>query len=356
MLIKFVEIANFRKLLSVRVDFAEKQTLFVGANNSGKSSAMLGLRRFLVPKRCAFEIHDLTLCHWPEIDRIGQSWIDAHNANETVELSIDPWLPLLPTLDLWLDVDAGEMHHVRDLIPTLDWEGGTLGVRLRYEPTKLEDLFKDFIAAVNDVEALRAAAAQAHAEKVAVEGADTPQSKLTLWPATLVDYLSRRLSKNFTIRAYTLDPAKLQPPPKGGQALPHSHELSGTRQKLYHATRNRGQPRPSLADADRTSRLVDSHYHRSRQPGGRNDQRCPARPRRGAKHQQRHVTPVGADVKRCGCAMGSNGRRANVGREVSCQEQPPQSSLQAAQKSHDRLRNPPRSGVVFRYALWAGSA
>lgn len=222
MLIKFVEIANFRKLLSVRVDFAEKQTLFVGANNSGKSSAMLGLRRFLVPKRCAFEIHDLTLCHWPEIDRIGQSWIDAHNANETVELSIDPWLPLLPTLDLWLDVDAGEMHHVRDLIPTLDWEGGTLGVRLRYEPTKLEDLFKDFIAAVNDVEALRAAAAQAHAEKVAVEGADTPQSKLTLWPATLVDYLSRRLSKNFTIRAYTLDPAKLQPPPKGGQALPQS--------------------------------------------------------------------------------------------------------------------------------------
>ena len=56
MLIKFVEIANFRKLLSVRVDLAQKQTLFVGANNSGKSSAMLALRRFLVPRRCPVRV------------------------------------------------------------------------------------------------------------------------------------------------------------------------------------------------------------------------------------------------------------------------------------------------------------
>jgi len=43
MRIAFVEIANFRKLLSVRVDLHERQTLFVGANNSGKTSAMLAL-------------------------------------------------------------------------------------------------------------------------------------------------------------------------------------------------------------------------------------------------------------------------------------------------------------------------
>ena len=151
--IKFVEIANFRKLLSVRIDFAEKQTLFVGANNSGKSSAMLALRRFLVPRRCPFEVHDLTLCHWPAIDQIGKSWIDAKAADEVIELALEPWLDLLPTLDLWLDVDAGEMHHVRDLIPTLDWEGGLLGVRLRYEPANLSDLYKDFLATVADADA-----------------------------------------------------------------------------------------------------------------------------------------------------------------------------------------------------------
>lgn len=224
MRIEFVEVANFRKLLSVRIDFAEQQTLFVGANNSGKSSAMLALRRFLVPKRCPFEIHDLTLCHWPSIDRIGQDWLDANKASEVAVLSLDPWIDLLPTLDLWLDVDAGEMHHVRDLIPTLDWDGGLLGVRLRYEPTSLEDLFADFIAAVTDAEALRAAASAAHAEKIAAEGHDSPEPKLTLWPATLIDFLSRRISRSFTIRAYPLDPTQLRAPEKSQARLRHCQQ------------------------------------------------------------------------------------------------------------------------------------
>lgn len=219
MLIAFVEIANFRKLLSVRVDFAEKQTLFVGANNSGKSSAMLALRRFLVSRSCPFEVHDFTLCHWPAIDQIGRGWLKSKLADELPSLTLEPWAPLLPTLDLWLNVDAGEMHHVRDLIPTLDWEGGLLGVRLRYEPNNLGDLYKDFVTAVADAEPLRAAAKKAHAEKEAAEGKEIPEPKLTLWPSTLMDYLSRRLAKSFTIRAYTLDPAKLTVP-LNGQACP----------------------------------------------------------------------------------------------------------------------------------------
>jgi predicted ATP-dependent endonuclease of OLD family len=75
--IKFIEIANFRKLLSIRVDLAATTTLFVGANNSGKTSAMLALRKFLSPRRSPFETHDITLCHWPEINGIGQTWINA---------------------------------------------------------------------------------------------------------------------------------------------------------------------------------------------------------------------------------------------------------------------------------------
>lgn len=42
--IKHVEIGNFRKLKTVRIDFASETTIFVGANNSGKTSAMVALR------------------------------------------------------------------------------------------------------------------------------------------------------------------------------------------------------------------------------------------------------------------------------------------------------------------------
>lgn len=223
--IEFVEIANFRKLLSARVDLSTTTTLFVGANNSGKTSAMLAMRRFLSPRRCPFEMHDLTLCHWPNLIALGESWIAARDADEVVDLTIASWVSSLPTLDLWLHVEMGEMHHVRDLIPTLDWEGGRLGVRLRYEPKDLGLLYKDFMSAVTDAEAMKAAAIAA----VAAEHPDVdPQPdppKLTIWPSNLVDFLGKRLSSHFTIRAYTLDPALLVCPVKS-QAQPQALSLA----------------------------------------------------------------------------------------------------------------------------------
>jgi predicted ATP-dependent endonuclease of OLD family len=112
--IKFVEIANFRKLLSIRVDLSESTTLFVGANNSGKTSAILVLRKFLSPRGRPFEIHDFTLCHWPAINAIGQQWLDARAKEEILVFKGADWASLVPTLDLWLQVDAGELHYVRE--------------------------------------------------------------------------------------------------------------------------------------------------------------------------------------------------------------------------------------------------
>lgn len=39
--IQHIEIANFRKLNAVRVDLSGEKTVLVGANNSGKTSAMV---------------------------------------------------------------------------------------------------------------------------------------------------------------------------------------------------------------------------------------------------------------------------------------------------------------------------
>ena len=48
MKIEIVELGNFRKLQNVRIGISEEKTVFVGANNSGKTSAMVALRYFLV--------------------------------------------------------------------------------------------------------------------------------------------------------------------------------------------------------------------------------------------------------------------------------------------------------------------
>ncbi|QGM96248.1 AAA family ATPase [Methylocystis parvus] len=217
--IEFIEIASFRKLLSIRIDLSTTTTLFVGANNSGKTSAMLALRRFLSPRRCLFEIHDFTLCHWPAINSIGEGWIAARAGGEIVNIVIDPWVELLPTLDLWLQVGPGEMHHVRDLIPTLDWEGGRLGVRLRYEPKDLNLLYKEFMAAISDADVIRRAALEAAETATPDAESQVAPPKLTVWPACLTDFLGKRLGSHFAIRAYALDPAKLAAPQKS-QARP----------------------------------------------------------------------------------------------------------------------------------------
>lgn len=219
MYIKFIEIANFRKLLSVRVDLSETTTLFVGANNSGKTSAMIALRKFLTPHGRQFETCDFTLCHWSTIDAIGQSWIDARTNQSLVDFNIADWADLVPTLDLWFHVEPNELHYVKSIIPTLEWAGGQLGVRLRFEPKDLPSLYKEFLAAVDSAQAIHAAAINPN------PFADqSKQAKpLTVWPTSLVDFLDRRLSHFFEIRAYILDPSDVRAPQNSQarrQALP----------------------------------------------------------------------------------------------------------------------------------------
>lgn len=108
MRIEHVEIGNFRKLRKVRVDLAEKTTVFVGANNSGKTSAMIALRQFLVG-RTDFSINDFTLSNWVKLDALGQQWELAKPGED--EQPFD-WDAVLPHLDVWLNVPADDLHHV----------------------------------------------------------------------------------------------------------------------------------------------------------------------------------------------------------------------------------------------------
>lgn len=201
MQIRHLEIANFRKLLSVRVDLSSKTTLLVGANNSGKSSAMLALRRFLVSKASAFRILDLTLSHFPTIDEIGRDWEKA-TASSALPNAGD-WAKWLPMLDIWVSAQQGELHYLRDLIPNFAWKGGLVGMRFRLEPKDIGTLYTDYRSERARVESLEAEIARA---------GEIGNKPLRLWPANLTDYLNRRLATFFTVRWYRLDPGLLTAP------------------------------------------------------------------------------------------------------------------------------------------------
>jgi predicted ATP-dependent endonuclease of OLD family len=195
MRIKFVEISNFRKLKSTRIDFDKKTTIFVGANNSGKTSAMVALRYFLLfPGQLA--LRDITIANWTKIDVLGDAW---ENGAET-EIDIDN---LLPALDVWLDVPLSQIQHVVHILPTLNWAGGLLGVRLKYQIENVENLKAEYL--------LQRTAALAATTK----GPGGEVVKIHIWPKSLTDFLERRLRPHIGIEAFALDPSAVVAPTKG---------------------------------------------------------------------------------------------------------------------------------------------
>ncbi len=199
----FVEIQNFRKLKACRVDIAGQETIFVGANNSGKTSAMDALILFLKKSRHKnFTTTDFTLSNWFSMDRFGIQWTAA-NEEESPDISLYSWVPFLPAIDIWLKADEKDLHRIAHLLPTLDWTPkDLLGVRLVLAPKSMEQLYKDFLAAHKSA---RNAESSSSKEK----------SSLSLWPHSMRDFLDKELHKYFAVQAYILDPSQCHAPENG---------------------------------------------------------------------------------------------------------------------------------------------
>lgn len=201
--IVFVEIENFRKLKSYRIEIASQETVFIGANNSGKTSAMDTMILFLKKgRRKDIATTDFTLSNWSYINQIGIQWFHADDDN-IPDLTLDQWLSYLPTIDIWLDVNDADIHHVIHLLPTLDWTlDQKLGIRLVFAPKDIENLFKSFRDAyqlARDTEPT----------------ASSDKHTFTLWPDSMRYFLDRELHRQFEVKAYVLDPAQCKEPTNG---------------------------------------------------------------------------------------------------------------------------------------------
>ena len=215
MRIAFVEIQNFRKLKACRIEIAQEETIFVGANNSGKTSAMDALILFLKKNRGKdFATTDFTLSNWSSLNQLGKQWV-AYADDEKPDIAVNAWPSLLPSVDVWLKADEQDLHRVAHLLPTLDWTPNELlGVRLVLAPKNMEQLYKDF----------RIAYKSARDAKSASTNAESPPS---LWPNSMRDFLDRRLPSQFEVQSYILDPMQRKNPEHGiakPQSLPHDSD------------------------------------------------------------------------------------------------------------------------------------
>lgn len=119
MKIKKIHLWNFRRLEDVEIGFENEETVFVGPNNSGKTSATTAFRLFLISPN--FSIHDFSVSKVADIDAFG--------------LKDDAEKGSLPSIgmDLWFSIDPNiEYGRVADLLPNASGNFEEVGVRLEY--------------------------------------------------------------------------------------------------------------------------------------------------------------------------------------------------------------------------------
>lgn len=196
MRIQSVHIRNFRKLKNCHIEFGEKATVFVGANNSGKTSAISAIVWFLKNTE-KFTLKEFTATNWELINKLGEKWLEEESIDDTL-LSPHEWDDIVPSMDVWIQVEDGEQYRVNHLIPSLStWEGKIVGVRGQYVPKDVATLYLDFKRAKIKAKVLESTEEYAKA------------SSPELYPHNLCDFLGKgsNLRKYFDVKYYIIDPA-----------------------------------------------------------------------------------------------------------------------------------------------------
>ena len=120
MKIQSIHIKDFRKLKNCRINFGDKETVFVGANNSGKTSAISAIVWFLKNNE-KFTLKEFTATNWALIDELGDKWLAKDPVDETL-LNPHKWDDIVPSMDIWISIADGERYRVNHLIPNRSLE------------------------------------------------------------------------------------------------------------------------------------------------------------------------------------------------------------------------------------------
>lgn len=214
MKLKSIQIKNFKKLKDVTINMSDDQSIFVGANNSGKTSAMEAISKFL-KRTSRIEVYDFTIYNWPtinekleEINNIKKK-LDLQEVEDNELLENDYFdakkklEELFPSLKTIISVDESELHKVIEIIPGLDNEIKEVAVYFRFEPENYDLLFKEYIKARKRIEDM------SNLDSNSLNLEDMEKVIKNQWPRNFQDFLSSegQLRKHFSIRAYLANPA-----------------------------------------------------------------------------------------------------------------------------------------------------
>lgn len=174
---------NFRRLKDAHVELANDISIFVGSNNSGKTSATQAIHSFVAGGRDRFSLYDFSSSCWRTFDEAG-------NINLADPIPEGFSLPSID-IDLWFEVAAPDLYLVIPLLPSTAWEGSKVGIRVSLTARSSINLIQNY---------------QEAKAKGTEQAAETPPgSQYIPWPRSVTDYLQRELKNEYELRYFILD-------------------------------------------------------------------------------------------------------------------------------------------------------
>lgn len=174
---------NYRRLKEAHIELADDISIFVGSNNSGKTSATQAIYSFITGGRDRFSLYDFSSSCWKALDEAGNI-----NLADTIPENFS-----LPSIDfdLWFEVAAPDLYLVIPLLPSTAWEGTKVGIRVSLTARNHINLIQNY---------------QEARAKGAEKATDLPPgSQYVPWPRSLTDYLQRELKSEYELRYFILD-------------------------------------------------------------------------------------------------------------------------------------------------------
>lgn len=171
-LIKY-SLKNFRRLENVTIELESNETIFVGPNNSGKTTAALAFRYFVL-KSNPFSIHEFPACQLDVLNSFGAQ-------EELKDLSF----PNIE-MELWFSVDPEtEYGRIANLLTITSIEHASIGIRISLEVTDIEKMREEYT------------------QSISVGDTDT----VDFGKNTLTSYLSvpANFSRHFSLQYYSLE-------------------------------------------------------------------------------------------------------------------------------------------------------
>ncbi|QDL93209.1 ATP-dependent endonuclease [Paroceanicella profunda] len=253
--LKSFRLKNYRRLRDVHIEFAPDISIFVGANNSGKTSATQAVQMFLSGRKEQFSLFDFSSNVWKHLNEIGEG-----SPADDGEAA----LPII-TLDLWFEVAEDDLYLVLPILPSSDWQGKEVGIRIEFGAVNTSETLRRFR------EAKQKAASQ-------LEALGDNAGTYVPWPKSLTHFLEEQLKTEYEFRYFVLDraqfsdayaeldanydPQTIPTEPGGGTIL-----RSLVRVDYLHAQRHLADPNSNtsggMGRAEQLSRRLSRFYERN---------------------------------------------------------------------------------------------